>query len=86
LIYRLSTISAANSDGVHRNRARRRRGDAVASESTREKTTRAREGVWPVGLTEPPGRVWPGRVAPTGGPGPTGGPRLAERERRWGFN
>jgi hypothetical protein len=45
------------------------------------KTTRASEGVRPVGLTEPPGRVRPGRLAPTGGPGPTGGPRLAERER-----
>jgi hypothetical protein len=81
LIYRLDTISAADSCGARRNRARRRRGDAVASESTREKTTRASEGVRPVRLTEPPGRVRPGRLAPTGGPGPIGGPRLAERER-----
>jgi hypothetical protein len=43
---------------------------------------RASEGVWPVGLTEPSGRVRLGRLAPTGGPGPTGGPRLAEREVR----
>jgi hypothetical protein len=28
----------------------------------------------PVGLTEPPGRVRPGRPAPIGGPSPTGGP------------
>jgi hypothetical protein len=33
--------------------------------------------VWP----RPPGRVRPGRLAPTGGPSPTGGPGLAgERE------
>jgi hypothetical protein len=70
----LSTISAADSGGARRNRARRRRGNAVARESTREKTTRASEGVWPIGRTKPPGRVWPGRLAPTGGP------RLAERE------
>jgi hypothetical protein len=37
--------------------------------------------VRPVGLTEPPGRVQPGRLAPTGGPGLTGGPRLAEKGR-----
>jgi hypothetical protein len=36
--------------------------------------------VRPVGLTEPPGRVRPGRLAPIGGPGPTGGLGLAERE------
>jgi hypothetical protein len=45
------------------------------------KTTGASEGVRPVGLTEPPGRVRPGRLAPTGGPGPTSGLGLAERER-----
>jgi hypothetical protein len=81
LIYRLGTISAADSGGARRNRARRRRGDVVARESTRGKTTRASEGVRPVGLTEPPGRVRSGRLAPTGGPGPTGGPRLAEKGR-----
>jgi hypothetical protein len=82
LIYQLGTISAADSGGAHRNRARWRRGDVVASESAREKTTRASEGVRPVGLTGPPGRVRPGRLAPTGGSGPTSGPRLAEREVR----
>jgi hypothetical protein len=30
----------------------------------------------PVGLTEPPGRIRPGRPAPTGGLGLTGGARL----------
>jgi hypothetical protein len=53
----------------------------VTRESMREKTTRASERVRPVGLTERPGRVRPGRLAPTGGTGPTGGPSLAERER-----
>jgi hypothetical protein len=37
LIYRLSVISLAETDGAHRNRARRRRGDAVAREVAREK-------------------------------------------------
>jgi hypothetical protein len=42
---------------------------------------RVSEGVRPVGLTEPPGWVRPGRLAPTGGPS------LAEREVRGrGFN
>jgi hypothetical protein len=41
----------------------------------------ASEGVRSVGQTEPPGRVRPGRLAPIGGPGPTGGPSLAEKER-----
>jgi hypothetical protein len=80
LIYRLVTISAADSGGARRNRAQRRRGDAIARESARKKT-QASEGVRPIGLTEPPGRVRPGRLAPTGGPGPTGGPSLAEREK-----
>jgi hypothetical protein len=35
------------------------------------------EGVWLVGLTEPPGRVRPGRPTLTGGLGLTGGPGLA---------
>jgi hypothetical protein len=39
------------------------------------------KGVRPVGLTEPPGRVRPGRLAPIGGPDPTGGLGLAEKER-----
>jgi hypothetical protein len=43
--------------------------------------------VRPVRLIEPPGRVRPGRLAPTGGTSPTGGPGLAEREERGrGFN
>jgi hypothetical protein len=83
LIYRLGTISAADSGGARRNRARQRRGDAVARESARGKI-RASEGVRPVGLTKPPGRVRPGRLAPIGGPGPTGGPRLAEGDKREG--
>jgi hypothetical protein len=81
LIYRMVTISAADSGGARRNRARRRQGDAVARESAGEKTTRASERVRPVGRTEPPGQVRPGRLAPTGGPGPTSGPSLAEKER-----
>jgi hypothetical protein len=46
-------------------------GDAVAR-------ARARGGrdECPVGLTEPPGRIRPGRPAPTGGSGLTGGARL----------
>jgi hypothetical protein len=44
LIYRLSIISAAETGGARRNRARQRRGDAVARGSVREKTTRASEG------------------------------------------
>jgi hypothetical protein len=51
LIYRLVPISVADSSGAHRNRARRRRGDAVARASTR-KRTRASKGVRPVGLAE----------------------------------
>jgi hypothetical protein len=45
LIYRLSIISAADFGGARWNRARRRRGDAVAREGAREKTTRASEVV-----------------------------------------
>jgi hypothetical protein len=48
------------------------------------KTMGASEGVRPVGLTEPPGQVQPGRLAPIGGPSPTSGPGLAESERREG--
>jgi hypothetical protein len=54
LIYRLSIVSAADSGGAHRNRARRWRGDAVTRGSAREKTTRVSvEGKRPVGPTEP---------------------------------
>jgi hypothetical protein len=81
LIYRVDTISAADSGGARRNWARRRRGDAVARGSARGKTTRVSErgcdrSGWP--------SRWSGstrRLAPTGGP------RLAEREVRGrGFN
>jgi hypothetical protein len=76
LIYRLSSISAADSGGARRNRARRRRGNAVTRGSAREKTTRVSEGE-----SDRSGRPsrWSGstsRLAPTGGPG------LAEREVR----
>jgi hypothetical protein len=37
------------------------------------------------GWPRPPGRVRPGRLAPIGRPGPTGGPGLAEGERERGF-
>jgi hypothetical protein len=81
LIYRLSIISAADSGGARRNRARRRRGDAVARGSAREKMTRASEGE--SDRSGGPSH-WSGstrRLAPTGGPG------LAEREVRGrGFN
>jgi hypothetical protein len=54
LIYRLSTISAAETGGACRNQARRRRGDAVARGVAREKETRVSEGERrPVGRTEP---------------------------------
>jgi hypothetical protein len=54
LIYRLSTISAAETGGARRNRARWRRGDAVARGVAREKETRVSEGKRrPVGPTEP---------------------------------
>jgi hypothetical protein len=56
----------ADSGGARENRVRWRRGDVVARASAR-KETRASEGVRPVGLTEPPSRVRPGRLAPTGG-------------------
>jgi hypothetical protein len=82
LIYRLSIISAADSGGARRNRARRRRGDIVARGSTREKTTRVSEGG--SDRSDGPSR-WSGstrRLAPIGGPGPTSGPGLAEREVR----
>jgi hypothetical protein len=51
LIYRLVTISAADSGGARRNKARRRRDDAVARACARMRT-RASEGVRPVGLAE----------------------------------
>jgi hypothetical protein len=76
LIYRLSIISVADSGGARRNRARRRRGDAVARGSAREKTTRVSEGG--SDRSGGPSR-WSGstkRLAPIGGPG------LAEREKR----
>jgi hypothetical protein len=44
MIYRLQPISTADSGGARRNRARRRRGDAVARAGER-KRTRASEGV-----------------------------------------
>jgi hypothetical protein len=44
LIYRLSNISAAETNGARRNRARRRQGDAVARGVAREKKTRVSEG------------------------------------------
>jgi hypothetical protein len=54
LIYRLSTISVAETGGARQNRARRRRGDAVARGVAREKETRVSEGKRrPVGPTEP---------------------------------
>jgi hypothetical protein len=61
LIYRLSIISAADSGGAHRNRARWRRGDAVARGGAREKATRVSEG-------EATGRAdrAAGRVRPVG--------------------
>jgi hypothetical protein len=66
-IYRLAPISAANSNGGRWNQARLRRGDAVARARARGRRE-ASEG------ERPPGRVRPGRPAPTGEPGPTGGP------------
>jgi hypothetical protein len=44
LIYRLVTISAADSGGARLNRAWRRRGDAVARESARKKTGASESG------------------------------------------
>jgi hypothetical protein len=67
-IYRLRPISIADSGGACRNRAWRRWGDAVARAGERKRMRCARgcgRSVWP----KPPGRVRPGRSAPTGGPG-----------------
>jgi hypothetical protein len=82
LIYRLSIISAADSGGARRNQARRRRGDAVAK-GARER--RRRERASGNGDRSGGPSRWSGstkRLAPTGGPGLIGGPRLAEREKR----
>jgi hypothetical protein len=52
-----------------------KRGSGGATQSPelgREEEERGRDER-PVGLTEPPGRVRPGRPALTGGPGPRGG-------------
>jgi hypothetical protein len=72
-IYRLRPISAANSGGGRRNRARQQWGDAIARAQAREEEEVSEESDR-VGLTGPPGRVQPGRPAPIGGPGSTGGP------------
>jgi hypothetical protein len=72
----LRPISTADSGRARRNRARQRRGDAVAKAGERKRTRCARgcgRSVWP----KPPGRVRPSRPAPTGGPGLTGGPGVA---------
>jgi hypothetical protein len=54
LIYRLSTILAAETGGARRNRALRQRGDAVTKGVARREETRVSEGKRrPVGLTEP---------------------------------
>jgi hypothetical protein len=54
LIYRLSTISVAETGGARRNQPWRQRGDAVARGVVREKETRMSEGERrPVGRTEP---------------------------------
>jgi hypothetical protein len=74
-IYWLLPISAANSGGSGRNQVRRRRGRR-SRQSSGERRKRGGRHECPVGLTEPPGRVRPGRLAPTGGLGPTGGARL----------
>jgi hypothetical protein len=52
LIYRFSIISAAETDGARRNRARRRRGDAVARGVMGEKETRVSEGEEAIGWTD----------------------------------
>jgi hypothetical protein len=76
LIYRLGGISAAGTDGAHRNQARRHsrqvnreRGEEQVSEGERRR---------PVGTDRATGPARPVGVAPTGGPG------LAVRERGGG--
>jgi hypothetical protein len=87
LIYRLGPISAADSGGARRDRARRQRGDAVARGSARGKTTLVSEGGATGRADRVAGRVRPEGLAQIGGPGPIGGPGLAEREVRGrGFN
>jgi hypothetical protein len=50
-----------------------------------EKDESERGGCDRSGWSRPPGRVQPGRLAPTGGPSPTGGPGLAGEREREGF-
>jgi hypothetical protein len=52
LIYRLSVISAAETDGARRNRAWRRRSDTVARGVAGEKETRVSEGEEATGRTD----------------------------------
>jgi hypothetical protein len=62
LIYRLSTISAAETGGARQNQARRRRSDAVARGIVREKMTRMSEGGEATGWADRAA----GRVRPVG--------------------
>jgi hypothetical protein len=52
LIYRLSVISAAETDGARRNRARRQCGDTVARGVAGEKEMRVSEGEEATGQTD----------------------------------
>jgi hypothetical protein len=52
LIYRLSDISAVETEGARRNRARRRQGDTVTRGVAREKKTRVSEGEEATGRTD----------------------------------
>jgi hypothetical protein len=64
LIYRLSGISKAETDGARRNRARWRRGDTVARGVAREERTRVSEGEETTGRTDRAA----GRARPVGWP------------------
>jgi hypothetical protein len=64
LIYRLSVISTAKTDGARRNQARRRRGDTIARGVAREKKTRVSEGEEAAGRTDRAA----GRARPVGWP------------------
>jgi hypothetical protein len=64
LIYRLSVISTAETDGARRNRGRRWRGDTVTMGVMREKKTRVSEGEEATGRTDRAA----GRARPVGWP------------------
>jgi hypothetical protein len=79
-IYRSRPILVANFGGSGQNRARRQQ-RRRSRQSSGEGRKRGGRVEWPVGLTEPPGRVQPGRPAPTGGPRPD---RWGQADR-WGW-